>query len=255
MQVALTREVSPTIGQCELTHLSRSAIDVAVARAQHAKYESCLAALGCKVHRLPPAPELPDAVFVEDCCVVVDELAVIARPGSAARRTETASVAAIMATYRKLHFIEPPGTLDGGDVLRLGDRVFVGLSSRTNLTGIRQLEAFLAPSGYSVTAVNLKSCLHLKSAVTQVEARTLLVNRSWVEPSVFDGFATIDIDPAEPFAANALMVSDCVVYPSAYTRTRRRLEEQGIQVEAIDASELAKAEGGVTCCSVLFKVG
>src|SRR5262245_16601424 len=251
--VALTREVSPQIGSCELTHLQRQPIDVAVARLQHRQYESCLASLGCVVQRLPVAPEFPDAVFVEDTCVVLDELAVVTRPGAESRRAETQTVAQAMSAYRELRFIDPPGTLDGGDVLCLGKRVFVGLSGRTNQAGSDQLRALLARHGYSVTTVSLSGCLHLKSAVTQVAEQTVLVNRDWVEPSVFGAVDLIDVDRSEPFGANALMVGDAVVYPAAFPRTRARLEANGIRVKNVDVSELAKAEGGVTCCCLLVR--
>jgi dimethylargininase len=252
---ALTREVSPLINDCAFTHRSRTHIDVKLARQQHQVYEECLAALSCKILRLPPAPLLPDSVFVEDTCVVFDELAIIARPGSDKRRAEITAVAETMKNFRDLHFIEAPGTLDGGDVLCLGKSVFVGLSSRTNCSGIGQLRSYLQSLGYIVTPVNLTGCLHLKSAATQIGPNTILVNRSWVDPSVFGDVTEIDIDASEPFAANALLVGDSVVYPSAYPRTRQRLEERGIRTRTVDVSELAKAEGGVTCCSVLIRVG
>lgn len=225
MLVALTREVSPNIGRCELTHLPRMAIDFEVARIQHEEFENCLAALGCEIHRLPAAPELPDAVFVEGTCIVFDELAVITRPGSDSRKPETTSVAAALRTYRKLRFIDPPGTIDGGDVLCLGKSVYVGLSNRTNLAGIDQLRAILSPLDYAVTAVNLTGCLHLKSAATQVGQKTVLVNRSWVDPSIFGDVATIDVDPSEPFAANARSLhrhSSCRIRANARTIGKAR---------------------------------
>jgi dimethylargininase len=251
--LAFTREVSPNIGRCELTHLAREAIDGARADSQHRRFEECLASLGCEIRRLPPAPELPDAVFVQDTCVVFDELAVIARPGAESRRAETATMAQALTAFRPLHAIEPPGTLDGGDVLCLGKRVFVGLSSRTNQAGIEQLRANLKPHEYTVTPVNLAGCLHLQSAATAVAENTILVNRSWVDPQVFGEVSFIDVDPAEPMAANALLVRNAVVYPAAFPRTKRRLEARGVVVRTVDVSELAKAEGGVTCCCVLLE--
>jgi dimethylargininase len=252
MLIALTRKVSPSLGRCELTHLERQIIDPAVARTQHRAYEDCLAALGCAVRQIAPAPELPDAVFVEDTAVVLDELAVITRPGADSRKPETASVAEALKNFRPLRFIEPPGTLDGGDVLRLGRSLFVGRSNRSNAAAIEQLRSVTAPYGYTVTPVDLSGCLHLKSAVTAVSATTLLVNPAWVNPAVFMWQTTIEVDPSEPFAANALLVGEMVVYPAAFPKTRARLEGQGIRVVTVDVSELAKAEGGVTCCSLLF---
>ncbi|MGH9649962.1 MAG: dimethylarginine dimethylaminohydrolase family protein, partial [Terriglobales bacterium] len=216
-------------------------------------YERTLAALGCEVRSLPAEPELPDSVFVEDVAVVFDELAILARLGAESRRAEVASVAKALEPYRKPAYIEAPGTLDGGDVLTVGRRVFVGLSRRTNRSGIEQLGKLLAPHGYSVESVPVERCLHLKSAVTQVAEGWLLINPAWVERQAFREFALVEVDPSEPFAANALLVNGAVVYPAAYARTRRRLEEKAIRVVPVEVSELAKAEGGVTCCSLILK--
>src|SRR5262249_45423421 len=211
--------------------------------------------LGCPIRRLPAAPELPDAVFVEDACVVLDELAVIARPGAQSRRAETESIAEALRPQRDLRFIVPPAALDGGDVLCLGRRVFVGVSNRTNHAAASQLQAFLGPLGHSVLPVQVTGRLHLKTAVSRVAENAVLVNRSWVDPGVFGDVEIIDVCPSEPFAANALLVRDTAVHPAAHTETRKRLEERGIRVAAIDISELSKAEAGVTCCSVIFHVG
>ena len=253
MLVALTREVSPAIARCELTHLAREPIDVARARAEHAAYERRLAEAGCRVERIAPAPDLPDSVFVEDIALVLDELAVLTRPGAESRRAETPPVAAALTRHRAVvRQIEAPGTLDGGDVLVVGRDVFVGVSGRTNDAGIAQLAAILAPHGYAVRGVPVRGCLHLKSAVTRVGERLLLINRDWVPADAFGAFELIDVDPAEPYAANALLVGERVIYPTAFPRTRERLERRGVRVLAVEAGELAKAEGAVTCCSLLF---
>ena len=191
-------------------------------------------------------------MFVEDTCVVVDELAIITRPGAESRRPETAGVAEAVARHRALRHIEPPGTLDGGDVLRIGRTLFVGRSLRTNDEGIEQLRRILDPLGYQVHAVALHGCLHLKSAVTQVGPRTILVNPAWIDMDAFAGYEQIEVDPAEPFAANALLIGDRAIHPAGYSRTRARLESRGVGVVSVDVSELAKAEGGVTCCSIVL---
>ncbi|MHB8425475.1 MAG: dimethylarginine dimethylaminohydrolase family protein [Gammaproteobacteria bacterium] len=252
MLLAITREVSPRIAECQLTHLAREPIDLKRARAQHRQHEALLEQLGCKLIRLPAEAELPDSVFVEDTAIVLDELAVIARPGAESRRAETASVANVLRQYRRLFQIQPPGTLDGGDVLQVGKILYVGLSERSNRQSIEQLRRILENFWYPVTPVELHGCLHLKSAVTQVAENTLLINRQWTDVRVFDSFKLIDVADSEPFAANALRIADTVVYPVAFPMTRARLEEQGIKVRGVDASELAKAEGGVTCCSLIF---
>ncbi|MGD1148737.1 MAG: arginine deiminase family protein [Thermoanaerobaculaceae bacterium] len=252
MPIAITRKVSPAIARCELTHLARSPIDVELASAQHEAYERALAKLGCWVVSLPPEADLPDSVFVEDIAVVIDEVAVITRPGARSRRPETASVAAVLAKYRPIVTIEAPGTLDGGDVLQLGRRVLVGLTDRTNREGIAQLGAALSPHGYAVEAVPVSGCLHLKSAVTQVTPDTVLINSAWVDTAPFSNFTRIEVDPAEPYAANALMVGDAVLYPEAFPCTAAQLDRAGVRIVTVDVSELAKAEGAVTCCSILL---
>ena len=252
-RIALTREVGPALARCELTHVAREPIDVDRARAQHLAYEDVLRSLGCEVRRLPPEPEMPDAVFVEDTAVVFDELAVITRPGAASRRGEVRSVAAALASYRTLHVLEEPATLDGGDVLVVGRSVFVGLSTRTNEDGVAQLAAVLAPHGYSVSALPVRSCLHLKSAVTRVGPATVLLNPDWADASAFPAFERIEVDPAEPWAANALAVGRSVLHPVTFPRTRERLVRAGLDVRGVDLSELAKAEGAVTCCSLVLE--
>ena len=252
MLVAITRKVSPRMAECQLTHLRRARIDVGRAAEQHLAYEKQLEALGCEVRSLPAEPELPDSVFVEDAAVVFDELAFLARSGAESRRAEVESIAQALQSYRKLASIEAPGTLDGGDVLRVGKRVFVGLSRRTNQAGIEQMRALLPVYGYTVESVPVERCLHLKSAVTQVGEGALLINPAWVEASAFRGLELIEVDAAEPFAANALLVKGVVVYPAAYERTRKRLAARGLGVVTVEVSELAKAEGGVTCCSLIL---
>lgn len=253
MAVAITRKVSPAITRCELTHLQREPINAALAARQHEEYERCLAGLGCRVVSLPPEPELPDSVFVEDTAVVVDELAVVTRPGAESRRDETTSVARVLAEYRPTEAIQAPGTLDGGDVLCVGRRVFVGLSVRSNREGIEQLHTLLSPHGYTVEALPVTGCLHLKSAVTQVAPGTLLLNPAWVDPRAFSGLRHIEIDPAEPYAANALLIGDTVIYPVALPRTAARIQRARIRLATLDVSELAKAEGAVTCCSLILR--
>jgi dimethylargininase len=253
--LALTREVSPAIGECELTHLARQPIDFETAARQHESYERCLTELGCRVCRLPGGRERPDGVFIEDSAVVLDEVAVIARPGAVSRRSETAAVAEALRPHRPLATIDAPGTLDGGDVLRVGRSVYVGLSARSNADGIRQLARHLAPFGYGVCVVEVSGALHLKSAVTEVAERTLLINSDWVPSEAFPGLDLIAVDPAEPFGGNALRIGGTVVYPSTFPRTRSALESRGITVRTVDASELAKAEGGVTCCSLILREG
>jgi dimethylargininase len=250
--VAVTRKISSAMTRCELTHLQRTAIDVALAREQHHAYERVLRQLGCQVETLAEEPELPDSVFVEDTAIVLDEVAVITRPGAASRRAETASIAAALGKYRELVRIESPGTLDGGDVLRVGRTLYVGTSSRSNASGIEQLGASLRTFGYRVLPAAVRGCLHLKSAVTQVIADALLINSRYVERDPFQGVGFIEVDESEPSGANALMLGQDVVYSNSYPRTAEILRRHGIRVHTVDMSETEKAEGAVTCCSLLL---
>jgi dimethylargininase len=252
MLVALTREISPAIVRCELTHLARVPIDLELARAQHDAYERCLGEAGCRVERLPAGPDMPDSVFIEDTAVVFHEIAIVTRPGAASRRLETPAVAEALRRFRQVQSIQPPATVDGGDVLVAGRRVFVGRSGRTNQTGIDQLNRVLAPYEYQVAPVEISGCLHLKSAATIVGDGLVLLNRAWLPDGAFHGLDIVEVHPDEPAAANVLRVADRLICSSAFPRTLERLQRRGLQVATVDASELAKAEGAVTCCSLIL---
>ncbi len=253
MRIAITRAVSPALADCELTHLTRSPIDVKLAERQHAAYEAALRELGCRVEQLPATPDFPDSVFVEDCALVLDEIAVITRPGAASRRGEAAEIAAALASHRPLLRIEAPFTLDGGDVLRLDRTLYVGLSSRSSAEAVTRLDALIAPHGYHAMGLPTRNCLHLKSAVSLVGEKLLLLNPDWVDPALFPDHDSIAVDPGEEAAANALLLDGRVILPAAHARTATRLEEAGLELLPLDVSELAKAEGGVTCCSLIVE--
>lgn len=252
MLIALTREPGRGLSGCELTHLERTPIDFDLAVSQHRAYLQVLGELGCRVLALETEPDLPDAVFVEDVAVVLDELAVITRPGALSRRAESGAVDRVLQQFRTMCRIHAPGTLDGGDVLRIGRVLHVGQSSRTNAGGIAQLRACVEPFGYEVRTVPIRGCLHLKSAVTAPDDRTVLLQPAWVGRDNFDGFDVIEVDPQEPHAANVLRIGQRLVMPACFPRTRQRLVDAGFDVTPVDVSELQKAEGAVTCCSLVF---
>lgn len=253
MRVAVIREIGASLADCELSFVARSPIDVERARRQHHAYAEALASLGCHVQTLPALDGHPDAVFVEDVAVVVDEIAVMTRPGAASRRGEGDSVAAALARFRTIAHLHEPATLDGGDVLRIGHDVLVGESARSNRAGIEQLQALLGPHGYRVRGVAIHGCLHLKSAVTEVAEGVVLVNPDWIDAKQLDGLRIIEIDAAEPHAANALRIGASVIYPDCFPRTQALIEALGVAVVTVDVSELQKAEGAVTCCSLVFR--
>ena len=251
--IAITREVSRSILHCELTHLERTPIDIQRARVQHAEYEAALKHLGLAVLSLPEEPTLADLVFVEDPALVLDECAIILRPGADSRKPETESIAKALAPYRKLFYIEAPARVDGGDILRVGKQIYIGLSSRSDTNAMEQMQDFLQPYGYEVHAVMVTGCLHLKSAVTQVAEDTLLINPAWTDKKNFAGMKFIEIDPSEPYAANALLIGDTILYPKAFPKTRKKLADAGIKIVDVNADELAKAEGALTCCSLIVQ--
>jgi len=250
--VAVTRGVSPALARCELTFLEREPIDYARAVTQHAAYERVLQDLDLQVIRIDADEALPDCCFVEDVAIVLDEFAVATRPGAPSRRGEVASVAAALGRHRTLRTIEAPATIDGGDVLRIGRTIYVGESARTSTDGVAQLRAITADFGYTVQPVPIRGCLHLKSAVSELADGVVLINPAWVDRAAFAAFDRIEIDPDEPHAANALRIGDGAIYPASFPRTLQRIRGRGIAPALVDVSELQKAEGAVTCCSLVF---
>ena len=251
MLTALTRKVSPNFACCQLEYLRREPIDVARAAMQHREYEAALERLGPRLISLPAEPDLPDCVFVEDPAVVLDEIAIITRMGAESRRGESESLAAALAQFRPLVRMSEPATLEGGDVVRIGKTLYVGLSRRTNAAGVRQLAEIVEPHGYRIVPVHVSGCLHLKSACCAVSEETVLANRALFDASAFD-CKMIDVPAEEPWAADVLRIGDTVLIPASFPRTARLLEQSGFQIESLDVSELQKAEAGVTCMSLVF---
>jgi dimethylargininase len=262
---AICRAVSPAIADCELSFIGREPIDANKAQVQHEHYVSALRELGVMVIELPAEPTLADSVFVEDTVLLFDELAVMTRPGAESRRAEVASIEAAFCEYREIIArISEPGTLDGGDVLRIGRRVFVGLSQRSNQAAIDQLSAYVTPFGYQVVAVPMHDCLHLKSSVTALSDDTVLINPDWVDVSYFKDYQQITVAKSEPHAANVVRIastastgsateSELILMPANFPETQAFIHAAGFSVHTVDVSELQKAEGAVTCCSVLFQ--
>jgi dimethylargininase len=239
------------LGACELSFLERVTIDVDRALAQHRAYVAALEALCVAVEALPPEPDLADATFVEDPAIVLDELAIICRP-VASRRPEVPSIAAAVARWRALVHIDEPGTLEGGDVLVVDRRVFVARSQRSNAAGIAQLAELVAPHAYTVEPVDISGCLHLKSAVSHLGDGAFLVNPTWIDAGVFAPRASIDVDPAEPFAANTVSFDGTVLMPASAPRTIDRVRAMGFEVVPVAVDELEKAEAGLSCMSLRF---
>ena len=250
MPRAFTRAVSPRLPECQLTHLERAPIDAAKAADQHGAYEQALRAAGFEIIRLPELREDPDSVFVEDTAILIDGHAVITRPGAASRAGETASTAAGLLDHYELHRIER-GYVDGGDVLRIGRRLYVGRSTRTDATGIGALAELVRPLGYEVIRAQLRDCLHLKSGATCAGADVLLYNERCIDPAQFVGIEPLAVAEDEPAAANCVRALDRIILPSGNPKTAAILRDRGFTVVEVDVSELQKAESGVTCMSLI----
>jgi len=249
---AITHLPSATLANCLLTFLDTQPIDIPLAQQQHRRYRELFSRHGVGVVSLTENSALPDAVFVEDTAVVLPELAIITPMGAPQRRAETALIAAALAPYRPVAYIQPPARLEGGDVLRIGRSLFVGLSQRTNAAGIAALQALVEPRGYTVTGVPVHGCLHLKTGCTALDGHQLLVNPDWIDTTPLQNYSLLPVPEMEPFAANILQLGNTICMPAAFPRSRRLIESLGFTVETVDISEFQKAEAGLTCMSLLL---
>jgi dimethylargininase len=245
---AFTRAVSPRLAECQLTHLERVPIDAAKAALQHGQYEHALKEAGFEIVRLPELADDPDAVFVEDTAILLDGHAVITRPGVASRANETDSTAAGLRDHFEIHRIQS-GHVDGGDVLRIGNRIYAGVSTRTDRGGIDALAAIAGPLGYEVIAAETGACLHLKTGATYAGDGVLLFDSTTVDPAQFVGVEPVAV--LEPAAANCVRAGDRIILPAGNLRTAAMLRNRGFTVVEVDVSELQKAEAGVTCMSLI----
>jgi dimethylargininase len=253
MFTALTRKVCPRIQECELTFIDRRPIDYARAVQQHTEYKKVLQSLGVTVIDIPADPECPDCCFIEDTAVVLDEVAVVTRPGSEARRQEVDEVRPVIAVHRPLVQIDAPGTLEGGDVLRIGNTLFVGVTTRTNAQGIEMLGDHVERYGYIVIPVNVPGALHLKSVCTAISDSTVLADPTRLDMSAFSEYEVVAVPAQEWMAANVLRVNKTVCLHEGFHQTMDMLRHRGIEVQALNISEFLKAEAGLTCMSLIFR--
>jgi dimethylargininase len=238
--------------QGERTHIGRAPIDLDRALNQHADYCKRLCRLGVSVRTLDCNRDLPDSVFIEDTAVVFDEVAVLASMGADSRRAEPGGIEPVLREYREVHHVEPPATLEGGDVVQIGRIVLVGLSSRTNRAGAESLSAIVSRYGYQIIPVSVEHCLHLKTACTALPNGSLLVNPALLDMNPIRDYETICVPKEEPWSADTLVVGQKVCLAAQHVRTADYLRDRGFDVETVDLSEFAKAEGGITCLSLLL---
>jgi dimethylargininase len=255
MPRAFTRAVSPRLAECQLTHLERAAIDAAKAAEQHSAYEQALTDAGFAILRLPELADDPDAVFVEDTALILGSHAVITRPGAPSRAGETRSTATGLAEHFELHSIDR-GFVDGGDVLKIGRTLYVGLSTRTDEAGMEALAEIARPLGYQVVQAELRDCLHLKTGATfagfdRKGTPVLLYHERSVDPTQFAGPEAMAVDADEASAANCIRAGERLILPAGNPKTADRLRDRGFKVIEVDVSELQKAEAGVTCMSLI----
>ena len=251
--IALTHVPSPRLVDGERTYVARDPIDFSAALREHAGYCALLGECGAQVRTLDVNRELPDSVFIEDTAIVLDEVAVMMSMGAASRRPEPAGIEPVLREYREIERVELPACLDGGDVVTVGRRVLVGASSRSNRAGIESLRDTVGRFGYAVTAVPVTRCLHLKTACTALPDGRLVVNRALIDVEPLMPFGLVDVPPIEPYAADVALVNDHVIVSAEHPRTAELLDGLGFKVRPVNVFEFAKAEGGVTCMSLIFE--
>lgn len=219
---------------------------------QYGAYIQALKSLGLEVIVLDPEPDFPDAYFVEDTAVVTPDVAVITNPGAEDRKGEEDTIEPLLSKHRKTICIQPPGTLDGGDVLMVDTHFFIGISERSNMEGAEQLGRILEKYGNSWAAVHVNSGLHLKSCVNFVGNNTLLITEDFANLNEFKGFDKIILNKEEESAANTLLINDCLIIPKGFPDTRKKLATLGLDIIELDVSEARKMDGGLTCMSIRF---
>jgi dimethylargininase len=254
---ALVREVSATYADCIRTSRG-AAIDVGAARRQHAGYVDALRELGVPVDVVPADDACPDACFVEDTAVITGRHALATCPGAPARRAEVPAVAAALATLVEVHAMSAPATLDGGDVLRAGDRLFVGLSSRTNRAGLEALARVADKDGLSVVALEVRGGLHLKSACTLASGSLVVFDPDVLgqeELRALEGAGLRAIAAPESAGANVLALGDAVIVSDAAPKTAAKLAAEGLRVRRVSLSEIHKGDGALTCLSLRLPRG
>ena len=251
--VAITHVPSPNIQRGERTHVDDAEIDYELALRQHASYRDALRTCGAQVVVLDVNRTMPDCVFVEDTAIVLDELAIMMSPGAESRRGEPAGIEPALRQFREVKRIARPATIDGGDVVVAGKTIYIGESSRTNGAGIRAMHELLTGFGYTVVCVPVRGCLHLKSACSALPDGQFLVNRDWIDVSPLPANLLVDVPEEEEWAGDVLVIGQQIIVSEAFPATTNILSALGFDCLPVSLSEFAKAEGGVTCLSLVFQ--
>lgn len=231
---------------------NRKKIDVVLAKRQHAEYCRALQKLGLDLIWIKGDNTLPDSCFVEDTAAVFMEKAVICNMRMKSRANEVAEVAKVIEELKETHRIKPPATIDGGDVLSVEDRVFVGISARTNLNAVNQLRKILQNSKLNIVPVRVHKVLHLKSACTYLGNDSVILSRGRFDTNVLQGLTKIIVPKGEEYAADCLAINGTVLMAKGYFKTRKLLEKEGLIVEELETSEFRKGDGALTCLSIIW---
>ena len=251
--MALTRRPSRSLVDCQVRAVPREVIDLRLAFQQHDAYCRVLRQMGVAVEVLPPEEAFPDSVFIEDNAIVLDELAVVTSMGTASRQGEPPLLLPVLARHRRLVMVPSSVRIEGGDVLRVGKRLYVGVSTRTTRAGVEALRAIAEPLGYAVAPVEIRACLHLKTACTVLDDETLLVNPAWLDTGALQAFRLLPVPVEEPFGANVVRLPGGLLVQASSPLTRELLEARGYATACVDLDEFSKAEAGPTCLSLLIE--
>jgi dimethylargininase len=252
MAIAFTHEVSPNIAKGEVTFIERNPINYELALQQHNAYCQAIENCGVCVQRLAVNLAFPDSCFIEDNAIVVDEVAIVTSMGSSSRQDEPKAIAPELAKYKEIVRLELPAKIEGGDVLRIGKKLYVGISGRTNIKGANELAGILKPWNYEVTPVKFKDCLHLKTACTAIDEQTLLINPQWIVPETFSEYKLLFVPEDECWAANTLRVKDTIFLQDRFPKTHELVKKHHESIKILDISEFQKVEAGLSCLSIIF---
>lgn len=253
MLIALTHTVSPNIMNGEVTFIDRKAVNYDLAVQQHDIYCQALSDCGAEVKKLSVNLNSPDSCFVEDTAIIFDEVAIITSMGISSRQHESKTIAPELDRYREIIHIELPAIIEGGDVLQIGRRVYVGLSRRTNIQGVHKLAQILKQWDYEIIPVELKNCLHLKTACTAISEEIILLNPQWVEPETFSDYKVLSVPKEEMWAANTIRVGDRILLQHGFPRTLELVSRNHNALEILNISEFSKIEAGLSCLSLIFQ--
>lgn len=249
---AIVREIANTYNNCVVTFSDTPLIDVSLAKQQHNNYCNVLSQVGVDITKLEADDNLPDCCFVEDTAIIIEDIAIITYLGTESRVNETYEIEKSLKNYKKIYHINLPGTIEGGDVLKIDKKIYVGISQRTNIEGINQLALIVKDKGYEVIGVNIWDTLHLKSACTYLGNNVVIFSQGHFDESIFSSYDTIIVPKEEEYCANTLTINGQVLIPKGFPITKGLITIKGFSVIELEMTEIQKAEGALTCLSLLF---